>query len=307
MPKTTNDGSIDLEKFPASTVRQLPKKMEASKATMCHIKQVASDLQAAQINQMRHQCRDLLPSKHKKKQSFKSRPPSHKRYSSEHSQQVPPYKKKFDPKQAHTRKDRCSKCGDSKHVEGFKCPAKKFQCKTCNIYGHFTRLCYKKSVSFKSRTPKVHQIQAGQVYMQEDSICGQSEDWTSSDDSFCLQVRIQHTKASSMIPTTSHLITNSAYKLKPHHKRNQYMRARLDICANLNIMPASVYKLVFHDPELKLAPSKLEIGTYTTNAVKLFVSCVFYLVHPDTKHLQEMTFYVACNNGIILLVCFRLF
>ena len=46
------------------------------------------------------------------------------------------------------------------------------------------------SVSFKSRTPKVHQLQARVVYMQEDAICGQSEDLTSSDESFCLQVKI---------------------------------------------------------------------------------------------------------------------
>ena len=49
-------------------------------------------------------------------------------------------------------------------------------------------------------------------------------------------------------------------------------------------MPASVYKLLFYDPDLKkLAPIKLEIGTYTTDAVKLVGSCTFYLVHPDTK------------------------
>ena len=53
----------------------------------------------------------------------------------------------------------------------------------------------------------------------------------------------------------------------------------------------------------KLAPSKLEIGTYTTNAVKLVGSCVFYLVHPDTKCLLEVTFYVASNNGNVLLSC----
>ena len=59
-------------------------------------------------------------------------------------------------------------------------------------------------------------------------------------------------------------------------------------------MPASVYKLVFYDPELKkLAPSDLEIGTYTTDNVKIVGSCLFYLVHPDTKKLQEVTFYVA--------------
>ena len=61
---------------------------------------------------------------------------------------------RFDPNQAHQRRDRYSKYGDSKHIEGFKCPARKFQCKTCSKYGHFTSLCYKKKVSFKSRTPR---------------------------------------------------------------------------------------------------------------------------------------------------------
>ena len=107
--------------------------METSKATVCYINQVASDTQAAQINLIIHQQTDLPPGKNNKKQkSFKSRPSSHKRYSSENNQhQVPPFKKKFDPNQAHSIKDRSSKCGDSKHIEGFKCPARKFQCKTC--------------------------------------------------------------------------------------------------------------------------------------------------------------------------------
>ena len=150
----------------------------------------------------------------------------------------------------------------------------------------------------------MHQLQAGVVYTQEDSICSQSSDLTSSDESFCLQVKIQCTQANTKIPTPHHLITNLAYRLKPHHKRNQYLRARLDTCADVNIMPVSVYKLVFQDPDCKkLAPSKLEIGTYTTNTVKLVGSCVFYLVHPDTKCLQEVTFYVASNNGSVLLSC----
>ena len=100
-----------------------------------------------------------------------------------------------------------------------------FQCKTCH---KFTRLCYKKKVSFMSRTPKAHQLQAAQVYMQEDSICSQSGDLTSSNGSFCLQVRIHCALAISKIPITYHHITKLAYKLKTHHKRNHYLRARLD-------------------------------------------------------------------------------
>ena len=100
------------------------------------------------------------------------------------------------------------------------------------------------------------------------------------------------------------MITNLAYKLKPHQTRNPYLRTRLDTCTDVNIMPASVYKLVFNESELKrLAPSTLEIGTYTTDTVKIVGSCLFYLVHPDTKKLQEVTFYVAQNDGSVLLSC----
>ena len=95
-----------------------------------------------------------------------------------------------------------------------------------------------------------------------------------------------------------------AYRIKPHHTRNQYLRARLDTCANVNIMSASVYKFVFNDPDLKkLAPSTLEIGTYTTDTVKIVGSCLFYLAHLDTMNLQEVTFYVAQNDGSVLLFC----
>ena len=47
--RTISDGSVDLDKFTASRVQQLAKILESSKATVCHIKQVAGDSQAAQI------------------------------------------------------------------------------------------------------------------------------------------------------------------------------------------------------------------------------------------------------------------
>ena len=50
--KTIYDSNIDLDKFPTSKVRQPAKKMESSKVTTWHIKEVASDPQEAQINLM---------------------------------------------------------------------------------------------------------------------------------------------------------------------------------------------------------------------------------------------------------------
>ena len=186
---------------------------------------------------------------HKKMKAFaKPIPPSHKNDTSDRQSLC---KKSFDVKNIYTNKERCQKCGDSNHIEGYLCPAKKLQCKSCHKYGHFTSLCYqKKQASFKSREPKVYMLLVGAVYACDKSICGHSEDCLSSDESFCLQVKIQQSQVEGKkIPTPSHLITNLAYKLNPHQTRNQYLRAILDTCADVNIMPASVYKLVFNDPE----------------------------------------------------------
>ena len=57
--KTINEGSVNLYKFPASKLHQLAKKMESSKATARHIRQVAGDPRAAQTNLMCHQCTEL--------------------------------------------------------------------------------------------------------------------------------------------------------------------------------------------------------------------------------------------------------
>ena len=69
-------------------------------------------------------------------------------------------------------------------------------------------------------------------------------------------------------------------------------------------MPASGYKLVFHEPNLeKLTLNKLQIGTYTNDTVKIMGTCKLYLVHPDTKQLVETIFYVATNDRSVLLSC----
>ena len=174
----------------------------------------------------------------------------------------------------------------------------KFQCKTCHKFGHFPSPCYqKKQATFRPRRSKAHQLHAVAVPEHDNAICSKSKE-SSSDDYFCLQLKLQHTQASLKIPTPSHLTTNLAYRLKPHHTRNQYFRAILETCTDVNIIPASVYRLVFKDPYLKnLAPYSLEIETFTTHTVNIVGSLIYHLVNPDTKKLHEVTFFIAGNDG----------
>ena len=73
--------------------------MESSKATAKHIKQVASDPEAAQINLMHHKCIELPPSKfwRKQKKYFKSRQDTNKQqYYNEEKERGPSVHKKYD-------------------------------------------------------------------------------------------------------------------------------------------------------------------------------------------------------------------
>ena len=118
-------------------------------------------------------------------------------------------------------------------------------------------------------------------------------------------MKIQKTQISHPeVPKPIYLMANLAYHLQEHHRRNQYLWARLDTCTDVNLMPMVIYCLMFKDPGLrKLTPSKMEIETYTNDVVKIIGMCYFYLVHPKSKQLMKVLFFVAKENGSILLSC----
>ena len=112
--KTLNEGHVELNKFPASTVCQLAKKFESSQATAKHIKQVTRDPQAVQVNLLWHQCTELSPSKsmrQKKKKLFKFRQEATKHFQ---NARKPQEKSRSDPECT----DRCHKSGDFLQREG---------------------------------------------------------------------------------------------------------------------------------------------------------------------------------------------
>ena len=99
-------------------------------------------------------------------------------------------------------------------------------------------------------------------------------------------------------------MTNLAYHLQLHHKRNQYLWAQLDTCADVNLMQMAMYCLMFKDPGLrKLTSSNMEIETYTNDVMKVIGTCNFYLVHPESKQLIKVLLFVAKENVSVLLSC----
>ena len=165
--KTINEGNVDIQKFPASKVCQLAKKLESSKAMAKHIRQVAGDIPAAQVQLMYHQCTQLPTGNFPRRKSNSTsgqKPQNHK------TLDVPMMRKTPDMLRLEVHSEKCKRCGDTPHAKGFQCQARKFQCKICHKFGHFTSVCFQKSQgqhssnSFHARKPKAQQLCEGALY-----------------------------------------------------------------------------------------------------------------------------------------------
>ena len=160
----------------------------------------------------------------------------------------------------------------------------------------------------RSNSPKAHQLKVGSVHNQ--SWYDQSADYPSEDsseDSFCLQMKVQPPCDETVTKCTApqHLVTNLEMKLKPQKNKTKFLRARIDTCANVSVIPISVYKLLYKDPDcVKLAPSsKNGISTYTTEKIPVLESCDLFVVHPDTGSLKKVTFQVVNQEGSVIVSC----
>ena len=99
---------------------------------------MSSDSQAAQICLLRHLRTEIPPSKAKRKQSILNNVRNKHSFNEENHHQTP-YKqnkfnkKTFNPRQILQSEDWCHKCGDSKHIEGLQCSARKYQCRNPHV------------------------------------------------------------------------------------------------------------------------------------------------------------------------------
>ena len=160
---------------------------------------------------------------------------------------------------------------------------------------------YKKN----TRKPKAYQMICDRLSTHESSTPVHSSDSSfSEEEPFCLQMKVQDKKDNASVPATKHLVTNLEFKVKPYKRKTKFLRARVDTCADVNLMPVSTCKNLFKDEDCtQIAPSNLQLATYINKKVKIIGSCNLYIMHPDTRCLEETRFYVAGNEGSILISC----
>ena len=299
-----------MDKFPASQVRQLANKLESSKSTAKYTEQASNEPQATQVHLLKHQHTELPPNKQQRHPwKSKSKPFIYRSQQEEKDIDRPPQEhEKYRPEQ-NKQAERCHKCGDTPHMEGFTCTASRHQCKHCSKIGHFSHLCFRKKQegTYKKnpRKPMAHQLQIGR-YSAKDSLDNQVDtDVSESEESFCLQMQIKKSQADQEKCDTQHLETNLHYKVKPYGKKTRILRAKIDTCSNANIMPASIYKIIYNDPDcIKLQPSKKKgIQTYTKHKIPVIGSCELFVLHSDDQCFHKVKFQVVSVEGSVIISC----
>ena len=168
-------------------------------------------------------------------------------------------------------------------------------------------MCFKKPQEqiYKKGPQKTqaHQLQVGR-YSSVDQQYDQ-EDTSKGEDSFCLQMQIKQEQADHESCETQQLFTHLKYKLKYHTWSIKFLRARIDTCSKANVMPASIYKKIFKDPDCsKLTQNQSEgIYTYTTEKIPVIGSCELLVLPPDEKYFLKVPFHVVSLEGSLIVSC----
>ena len=154
--------------------------------------------------------------------------------------------------------NQCTRCGDSPHAQGFKCLAKKYQCNTAQKIRHFTKMCFTKNAHLppqhyhKGKSKQAHQIIVPKHSIkqyQNTHDCDNDDDFMIAFQLCAQPQKSVHNQRVTTSYTQKCLYANIPYRLQPYHKHNKYLCFQLETCADVNLMPESVYKLVFDDSQ----------------------------------------------------------
>ena len=290
--------SEEPEDISFETIRQKLKKLESGRATAKYIKGTSASAPASEVNFTKQQNFKKNNGKKRKKPQGKGAPAAKKQHAEQppQQQQQPPQQNSRQnqpsrppsgqhqqhqqkPQHQQQQSNQCYKCGDTRHRPNFKCPASQYQCKNCKRYGHFTSLCFKKAESVNLLTEE------------------------QNEQSFLNTWEINNIQSQPQVRPPKRLFANLPLVKQHHHSRRTYLRTRLDLAADVNLMPVSAYVKLTGDENLaNLGPVRCNMVTYTKTAIKNLGSATVFVKYPG-QPVTKLVFNVTDQEGSTLICC----
>ena len=210
--------------------------------------------------------------------------------------QLPPKSKQSNSKQEW----KCKRCG-RQHQKPRECPAMNKICHKCGKNGHFTRACLAKNTKHRVQSIQADQeMERHEILKYEDS---PATSYQASQIKVC--AKVNQVKEPHEPPVDKKIVMVTVLYTRNHSNEfKDRIRMRVDTCADINIMPLSVYQTIFNDPKReKLMPTGIQVTTYNDSTLDLLGRCTLYLQHPKTHEKIAATFYVTQEEGSVLLSC----
>ena len=155
-------------------------------------------------------------------------------------------RKQVPPKQAEQSNNRqewkCRRC-KGQHQKPRECPAANKNCHKCGKNSHFTRACLAKS--FKHRVQSLQAKQDTEMDEYEDNPAAR---YQASQIKVC--GKVNQVKEPQEPPVDKKIVMVTVpYTRNQNEEAKDCLRMRVDTCADINIMPLSMYQTIFNDPK----------------------------------------------------------